>query len=110
KAIAFLEAEFERVDALTPPDPGHVVARRLNRAEYSNTIRDLLAIDFRADRRFPTDDSGEGFDNLGEILTVSPVLMEAYMDAAEQIAARAIAADPMPEPIEIEYSLRFKNL
>jgi hypothetical protein len=110
KAIDFLEREFERLDALTPPDPGRVVARRLNRAEYTNTIRDLLAIEFRADRSFPTDDSGEGFDNIGEILTVSPVLMEAYVNAAEQIAARALAADPLPKPIEVEYSLRFRNL
>ena len=110
KAITFLEKEFERIDALTPPDPGRVVARRLNRAEYANTIRDLLAVDFRADRTFPTDDSGEGFDNLSEILTVSPILMEAYMDAAERIAARAIAADPLPKPVEMEYSLRFRNL
>lgn len=108
--IHFLESEFERADALVPPDPGRVVARRLNRAEYTNTIRDLLAIDFRANRNFPTDDSGEGFDNIGEILTVSPVLMEAYMNAAERIAASTIAADPLPKPIEIEYSLRFRNL
>ncbi|MCC7044471.1 MAG: DUF1592 domain-containing protein [Acidobacteria bacterium] len=108
--IGFLESEFERADALVPPDPGSVVARRLNRAEYTNTIRDLLAIDFRADRNFPTDDSGEGFDNIGEILTVSPVLMEAYMNAAERIASSTIAADPLPKPVEVEYSLRFRNL
>lgn len=108
--ISFLESEFERADALVPPDPGSVVARRLNRAEYTNTIRDLLAIDFRADRNFPTDDSGEGFDNIGEILTVSPVLMEAYMNAAERIASSTIAADPLPKPVEVEYSLRFRNL
>ena len=73
------------------PDPGRVTARRLNRAEYTNTIRDLLAVDFRADRNFPTDDSGEGFDNIGDVLTVSPVLMEKYLSAAGRIAERAIA-------------------
>lgn len=108
--VSLLEHEFERVDALTPPDPGRVVARRLNRAEYTNTIRDLLAIEFRADRTFPTDDSGEGFDNIAEILTISPVLMENYMNAAERIAASAISADPLPKPIEVEYSLRFRNM
>jgi len=97
--ITFLEAEFERADALVPPDPGRVTARRLNRTEYTNTIRDLLAIEFRADRTFPTDDSGDGFDNIGDILTVSPVLMEAYLNAAERIAASAIASEPLPEPI-----------
>ena len=108
--IAFLDKEFTRADALAKPDPGHVVARRLNRAEYTNTIRDLLAIDFRADKNYPTDDSGEGFDNIGEILTVSPVLMEKYLSAAQRIATRAVGAEPLPKPIEIEYSLRFKNL
>lgn len=108
--VGFLEAEFERADALIPPDPGRVTARRLNRAEYTNTIRDLLAIDFRADQTFPTDDSGEGFDNIGDILTVSPVLMENYLRAAERIAMRALATEPLPKPVEVEYSLRFKNM
>jgi mono/diheme cytochrome c family protein len=70
--VKFLEAEFARADATTRPDPGRVTARRLNRAEYTNTIRDLLAIEFRADRNFPTDDSGDGFDNIADVLTVSP--------------------------------------
>jgi mono/diheme cytochrome c family protein len=108
--VKFLEADFARLDASMKPDPGRVTARRLNRAEYTNTIRDLLAVDFRADRNFPTDDSGEGFDNIGEILTVSPVLMEKYISAAGRIAERAIATGPLPKPIEVEYSLRFKNL
>ncbi len=92
------------------PDPGRVTARRLNRAEYTNTIRDLLAVDFRADRNFPTDDSGEGFDNIGDVLTVSPMLMEKYLSAAGRIAERAIATGTLPKPVEVEYSLRFKNL
>ena len=69
------------------PDPGRVTARRLNRNEYTNTIRDLLGVDFRAERDFPTDDSGYGFDNIGDVLTMSPLLMERYMSAAERIAA-----------------------
>ena len=108
--VKFLEAEFERADASIKPDPGRVTARRLNRAEYTNTIRDLLAIDFRADKNFPTDDSGDGFDNIGDVLTVSPVLMDKYLSAAGRIAKRALAAEPLPKPIEVEYSLRFKNL
>jgi hypothetical protein len=106
----FLEHEFDRADAAAAPDPGHVVAHRLNRTEYTNTIRDLLAIEFRADKDFPTDDSGDGFDNIGDVLTVSPVLMEKYLSAASRIATRALAAEPLPKPIEVEYSLRFKNL
>ena len=108
--VTFLDKEFTRADALIKPDPGRVTARRLNRAEYTNTIRDLLAVDFRADQNFPTDDSGEGFDNIGDILTVSPVLMDKYLSAAGRIAERAISAVPLPKPVEIEYSLRFKNL
>jgi hypothetical protein len=108
--VQFLDKEFARADAAMKPDPGRVTARRLNRAEYTNTIRDLLAIEFRADRNFPTDDSGEGFDNIGDVLTVSPVLMDKYLSAAGRIATRAIAGEPLPKPIEVEYSLRFKNL
>ncbi len=108
--VKFLDSEFARADASMKPDPGRVTARRLNRAEYTNTIRDLLAIEFRADRNFPTDDSGEGFDNIADVLTVSPVLMEKYLSAAGRIAERAMAGGPLPKPIEVEYSLRFKNL
>src|SRR5580704_17450540 len=54
----FIHSEFDKADALVKPDPGRVTARRLNRNEYKNTIRDLLAVDFRADQDFPTDDSG----------------------------------------------------
>ena len=106
----FVQTEFERADKLVKPDPGRVTARRLNRSEYSNTIRDLLAVDFRADKDFPTDDSGYGFDNIGDVLTVSPVLMEKYIAAAERIAARAIAADPLPKPLEALYHNKDKNI
>jgi len=110
-AVKFAHAEFQRQDASIKPDPGRVTARRLNRAEYTNTIRDLLAVDFRADKNFPTDDSGEGFDNIGDILTISPLLMDKYISAARIIASRAIGADPLPpKPIEIEYSTRLKNI
>ena len=73
-----------------------MTARRLNRNKYSNTIRDLLGVDFHAERDFPTDDSGNGFDNIGDVLTISPVLMEKYLAAAETIASRAVGADPLP--------------
>lgn len=100
----FIHGEFDKADALVKPDPGRVTARRLNRNEYKNTIRDLLAVDFRADKDFPTDDSGYGFDNIGDILTISPVLMEKYLNAAETIASRAMGADPLPKkPLEAAY-------
>jgi Protein of unknown function (DUF1592)/Protein of unknown function (DUF1588)/Protein of unknown function (DUF1587)/Protein of unknown function (DUF1585)/Protein of unknown function (DUF1595)/Planctomycete cytochrome C len=72
------------------PDPGRVTLRRLNRIEYRNTIRDLMGIDFRTDEEFPADDSGYGFDNIGDVLTVSPLLLEKYMQAAETIVAKAV--------------------
>jgi mono/diheme cytochrome c family protein len=108
--LAFLDAEFERADEDMAPDSGRVTLRRLNRAEYSNTIRDLLSVEFRADRDFPTDDSGDGFDNIGDVLTISPVLMERYLAAAGRIAERAIAAEPLPNPVKVDYSLKFENL
>jgi hypothetical protein len=110
RLVSFLEGEFRRLDLAMKPDPGRITARRLNRSEYRNTIRDLLAVDFQADRSFPTDDSGDGFDNIGDVLTVSPVLMEKYLEAAERIAARALDVDPVPDPIEVERSLRFRSL
>jgi cytochrome c553 len=110
---AFTDAigrEIERADTLVKPDPGRVVARRLNRAEYSNTIRDLLAVDFRAEKYFPTDDSGDGFDNIGEVLTVSPVLMEKYLSAAERIARWAISTEIPPKPLSEDYHLRDRKV
>ncbi|MDX2180076.1 MAG: DUF1592 domain-containing protein [Bryobacteraceae bacterium] len=108
--MSFVRGEFERADRALKPDPGRVTARRLNRAEYANTIRDLLGVEFQADKDFPSDDSGHGFDNIGDVLTVSPVLMEKYLNAAERIAARAIGGDPMPKPMEVSFELKDKNL
>lgn len=109
--VQFIQGEFEKADALVKPDPGRVTAKRLNRNEYRNTIRDLLAVDFRADKDFPADDSGYGFDNIGEILTVSPLLMEKYLNAAEVISSRAMGADPLPKkPLELTSDLKTKTL
>jgi mono/diheme cytochrome c family protein len=108
--IRFLDRELPRIDASARPDPGRVTLRRLNRAEYMNTVRDLLGVEFRADENFPVDDSGDGFDNIGDVLSVSPLLMEKYLSAAERIAERAIGSGPLPSPIKIEYSLKLQNL
>jgi hypothetical protein len=109
--LNFVHSEFEKADASVKPDPGRVTAKRLNRNEYRNTVRDFLAVDFRADKDFPTDDSGYGFDNIGDVLSTSPVLMEKYLNAAEAIASRAMGADPLPKkPLEITYELKQKNL
>ena len=66
------------------PDPGRVIAHRLNRSEYTNTVRDILGVDFEATEEFPADDSGYGFDNIANVLTVSPALMREYLSAAEK--------------------------
>ena len=94
--IQWIENLFEQVDQ-RPNRTRGATARRLNRVEYANTVRDLLGIDFRATQEFPVDDSGDGFDNIADVLTISPVLMEKYMTAAERIAARAVGADPLPK-------------
>src|SRR5712664_1944875 len=79
-------------DALKPVEmnSGRVTARRLNRVEYDNTVRDLLGVDLHPADDFPQDDSGYGFDNIGDVLSLSPVLMEKYLTAAEKISRTAI--------------------
>ncbi|MEO8373296.1 MAG: DUF1592 domain-containing protein [Candidatus Solibacter sp.] len=108
--VQYLAEEFEKADRSVKPDPGRVTARRLNRAEYTNTIRDLLGVEFRAEQSFPTDDLGNGFDNIGEVLTISPTLMDRYLAAAGKIASRAIAADPLPKPLEAQYANKDKKI
>ncbi len=76
------------------PDPGRVTIRRLNRAEYNHTIHDLVGIDFQPADDFPVDDVGYGFDNIGDVLSLSPMLMEKYMAAAGKIMDLAIATKP----------------
>ena len=75
---------------------GRVTARRLNRVEYNNTIRDLLGVAARPADEFPVDDSGYGFDNNGDVLSVSPLLMEKYMQAAETISKLAVYGETVP--------------
>jgi mono/diheme cytochrome c family protein len=86
----WIEGELERADRRAAPDPGRVTARRLNRTEYDNTVRDLLAVSLRPADDFPQDDSGYGFDNVADVLSLSPVLMEKYMAAAERVARAAL--------------------
>src|SRR6185437_8490183 len=75
-------------------DPGRVTLRRLNRVEYRNTIRDLFGVDFNAEIEFPPDDSGYGFDNIGDVLTLSPMLLEKYVAAAKEIVSEAVPMVP----------------
>jgi uncharacterized protein DUF1592/uncharacterized protein DUF1588/uncharacterized protein DUF1587/uncharacterized protein DUF1585/uncharacterized protein DUF1595/cbb3-type cytochrome c oxidase subunit III len=78
-------------------DPGRVTARRLNRAEYNNTIRDLLGVTMRPADEFPIDDSGYGFDNIGDVLSLSPMLMEKYINAARVVSRAAVFGESYPE-------------
>src|ERR1700682_108608 len=85
----------KRAAVLETAKPGElkssrVTARRLNRVEYNNTVRDLLGVDLHPSDDFPQDDSGYGFDNIGDVLSLSPVLMEKYVAAAEKISRIAI--------------------
>ena len=99
QAVAtWLSRELDRIDAATPPDPGRVTARRLNRTEYNNTIKELLGVDVRPADDFPQDDAGYGFDNIADVLSLSPVLMEKYVSAADRVARVALFGPPAMEP------------
>ncbi len=89
KLIAWLETELDRA-AAEKPNPGAPAIHRLNKAEYSNAIRDLLGLDMDHSAGLPADDSGYGFDNIGDVLNVSPLLMEKYIASARRISRLAI--------------------
>ena len=72
------------------PDPGRVTVRRLNRVEYRNTVRELVGVDYDTTSEFPPDDTGYGFDNIGDVLTLSPLLLEKYITAAKAIVSAAV--------------------
>ena len=95
---AWLAKELDHIDRLTPPDPGRVTARRLNRTEYNNTIRDLLGVEVHPADDFPQDDAGYGFDNIADVLSLSPVLMEKYISSAEKVSRLALYGPPPMKP------------
>lgn len=92
---ARIDQLVNRIECGVDNDPGRVTIRRLNAFEYDNTIGDLFGVEFRPSELvgFPSDDVGNGFNNQGEILSLSPLLLEKYLDAAEAISQRIIAAD-----------------
>lgn len=92
----WIEGTLARAGFSKEADPGRVTARRLNRVEYNNTIRDLLGVAARPADEFPVDDSGYGFDNNGDVLSVSPLLMEKYMAVAKNISRLAVYGEPLP--------------
>ncbi len=89
------------------PDPGRVTVRRLNRVEYRNTVRDLLGVDYNTDHEFPPDDSGFGFDNIGDALTISPMLMEKYVAAAQAVVAQGVPTVPRKPAEQLVQGLAF---
>lgn len=90
KVTNWVDHQLFYVDCSLAHDPGRVTTRRLNRTEYNNTIRDLLNVDFQPADDFPSDDVGYGFDNIGDVLSVPPLLIEKYLSAAEQVAEKAV--------------------
>jgi mono/diheme cytochrome c family protein len=101
---SYLEKTLDSA-AAAKPNPGRAPVHRLNRAEYSNAIRDLLAVDVRAGEWLPVDDSGYGFDNIAAVLSTSPALLERYMTAARRISRLAIG-DITLKPVEDIYDAK----
>jgi hypothetical protein len=93
--VRYIVGERDRlVDA--KPNPGRLTIHRLNRTEYANAIRDLLAIEIDVSELLPADDIGYGFDNIGDVLNVSPLLLERYLSAAGKISRAAVGDTNLP--------------
>src|SRR5207237_5150593 len=88
--LTSIEGVLANLDCSKAPNVGRVTVRRLNRVEYNNTIRDLLGVDFQPAADFPQDDVGYGFDNIGDVLSTTPLLFERYLVAAESILEKVI--------------------
>jgi hypothetical protein len=101
--IASLERSLDRA-AADAPNPGRPTVHRLNRTEYANAVRDLLALEIDAAALLPPDDAGFGFDNNADVLTISPGLFERYMSAARRIARLAVG-DPALRPAVETYEV-----
>lgn len=95
---SFLRTGLRALDCDQLVLPGKVTIRRLNRNEYNNTIQDLFKIDLRPADEFPNDEVGYGFDNIADVLSIPPILMEKYLAAAETIASTAILSNVPPWP------------
>jgi hypothetical protein len=95
--IASIESVLTNIDCTKNRNVGRVTIRRLNRNEYNNTIRDLVGVDFKPADDFPADDVGYGFDNIGDVLTMSPLLLEKYLHAGETILDKAIVHVDVPK-------------
>jgi hypothetical protein len=90
QSIEWIEQRLREFDCGSVNRPGRVTMRRLNRTEYNNTVRDLTGLDLKLANDFPSDDVGNGFDNIGDVLSLPPILMEKYLAAAKQIADEVV--------------------
>src|SRR5215469_18944898 len=90
--------------AAARPNPGHATVRRMNRAEYANAVRDLLGLDVDFSKELPVDDTGYGFDNIADVLTVSPTLMDRYINVAGKVA-RMATGEASKKPITTDYKI-----
>jgi mono/diheme cytochrome c family protein len=100
----YLETTLDRA-AVVHPNPGRAPVHRLNRTEYSNAVRDLLAVDVRPGDWLPVDDSGYGFDNIAAVLSTSPALLDRYMSAARKVSRLAVG-DLTLKPVEDIYDAK----
>jgi hypothetical protein len=98
--IAYIGSELDRA-AEVEPNPGRPDVHRLNRVEYTNVIRDLLGLEINGRDLLPADDIGYGFDNIADVLTVSPTLLEGYLSAAAKISRLAIGDTSLPPTFKI---------
>lgn len=102
----WIKRDVFRIDP-KKPDPGRVTLRRLNRVEYRNTVKDLIGVDYNTDHEFPPDDTGFGFDNIGDALTMSPMLMEKYVAAAQAIIREAVPLRARQPATQVIYGTQF---
>ncbi len=102
--VSWLTTELDRASTANP-NPGKPLLSRLNRTQYANVIRDLLGLEVDPSVLLPPDDAAYGFDNIGDVLGVSPVLLERYMDAAGKVSALAVG-DPDIGPASDTFRIR----
>ena len=100
---SYIETALDQA-AEARPNPGRPAVYRLSRFQYANAIRDVIALDIDSASLLPADDSGYGFDNIGDVLTVSPLLLEKYLSAAGKISRLAVG-DPSLSPTSTEYQI-----
>jgi len=102
KLVSYLETSLDRAEATKPkPNPGRAAIHRLNRTEYGNAIRDLLALDVDVTDLLPADDESNGFDNIADVLKLSPSLLEQYLAASRKISSLAVGDPAQPAVTQV---------